>query len=144
FRSLFALGVMLYEVLVGKGPFDAPTLERVLSNTARCEPVPPSIASPGSPLLLEDLCMQLLAKDPSHRPASAEEVAQRIEEFLEGSKEKQRRREEARRLCERATEPVERYHVLEGERQRLLARAREVLKDVEGWEPVERKRPGWE
>ena len=142
--DLFALGVMLYEVLVGKAPFDGPSLEKVISNTARCEPVLPSIAAPGAPLLLEDLCMQLLAKEPQQRPSSAEEVAQRIEEFLEGSKEKQRRREEARRLCERAREPLERYQVLEGERQRLVARAREVLRDVKGWEPVEKKRPGWE
>lgn len=142
--DLFSLGVMLYEVLVGRGPFEGPSLKAVLSNTAACEPIPPSVAAPGSPLLLEDLCLQLLAKDPAHRPASAEEVAQRIEEFLEGSKEKQRRREEARRLCERAKEPVERYQVLETERQRLLARAHEVLKDVKGWEPVDKKRPGWE
>jgi serine/threonine-protein kinase len=142
--DLFALGVVLYEVLCGKAPFDAPTVDGILKATARCHPVAPTAAAPGCPLLLEDLCLSLLAKDPACRPSSAEEVAQRIEEFLEGTKEKQRRQEEARRLCALAQEPVRRHLHMESERARVTLRARELLTDVKGWEPVDRKRPGWE
>ena len=142
--DLFALGVILYEVLVGQEPFRGPTIAATLKSTARCEPEPPRIAAPGCPLLLDDLCMSLLARDPARRPQSAEEVAQRIEDFLEGTKEKQRRLEEARRLCERAQEPARRHVHLEAERRRLEARAREMLAGIKGWEPVDAKRQGWE
>lgn len=142
--DLFSLGVMLYEVLVGKAPFQGKDVEAVLKATARCEPVPPTAAAPGCPLLLEDLCLQLLAKDPARRPHSAEEVAQRIEEYLEGTKEKQRRLQEAQRLCERAGEPVQRHLQLAAKRRRLLENARALLAGIKGWEPVDKKRPGWE
>jgi formylglycine-generating enzyme required for sulfatase activity/tRNA A-37 threonylcarbamoyl transferase component Bud32 len=142
--DLFALGVILYEVIVGKAPFAESGTSAILAATARCEPVRPTLAAPGSPLLLEDLCLSLLARDPRQRPATAEEVAQRIEEFLEGSRETQRKLEEAQRLSARAVEPANRYLYLEAERRKLETRARELLREVAGWEPVERKRPGWE
>ena len=76
--------------------------------------------------------MSLLARDPDRRPQSAEEVAQRIEDYLEGSKEKQRRLEEAWRLCALAEEPARRHVHLEAERGRLEARAREMLGGHQG------------
>ncbi|HEY3818343.1 MAG TPA: bifunctional serine/threonine-protein kinase/formylglycine-generating enzyme family protein [Polyangiaceae bacterium] len=142
--DLFALGVILYEVLVGQEPFRGDTIAATLKATVRCEPEPTRIARPGCPLLLDDLCMSLLARDPADRPQSAEDVAQRIEEYLEGSKEKQRRLEEARRLCALAEEPARRHVHLEEERRRLETRARGMLAGLKGWESVDAKRPGWE
>ncbi len=142
--DLFALGVILYEILVGQEPFRGTTIVATLKATARCEPDPPRVAAPGCPLLLDDLCMSLLARDPQRRPVSAEEVAQRIEDYLEGTKEKRRRQEEALRLCARAEEPARRHMHLEAERRRLEARARELLAGIKAWEAVEAKRPGWE
>ena len=98
---------------------------------------------PSCPLLLEDLCLQMLSKDRAGRPKSADQVAEEIEAFLEGAKERERRRAEATSLCERAKEPVMRFQHLETERQRLGELARQTLKQVKGWEPVERKRSGW-
>jgi serine/threonine-protein kinase len=142
--DLFALGVILYEVLVGQEPFRGDTIAATLKATVRCAPEPPRTARPGCPLLLDDLCMSLLARDPAQRPQSAEEVAQRIEDYLEGSKEKQRRLEEARRLCALAEEPARRHAHLEAEHRSLQARARGMLAGIKGWEPVDAKRPGWE
>jgi serine/threonine-protein kinase len=142
--DLFALGVILYEILVGQEPFRGSTIAATLKATARCAPEPPRIAAPGCPLLLDDLCTSLLARDPEKRPQSAEDVAQRIEEYLEGTKEKHRRLEEARKLAVRAEEPARRHVHLEAERRRLEARAREMLAGIKGWEPVDAKRQGWE
>jgi serine/threonine-protein kinase len=141
--DLFALGVTLYEVLTGVRPFEAKTLGEVFKATFEREPVRPSHLNPSCPLLLEDLCLELLAKDLELRPKTAEEIAERIEAFLEGAKERERRMEEARRLCVQAEEPVDRYEKLERERERLSAQARELAKDIKPWEPIERKRPSW-
>src|SRR5439155_13943352 len=58
-------------------------------------------------------------------------------------KERERRRQEARTLCARATEIVGHFVRLEEDAERLAAEARVLLEPIKGWEPVERKRPGW-
>jgi serine/threonine-protein kinase len=141
--DLFALGVVLYEILTGEHPFDAPTLLGVILATQTRTPRPPREIVPNCPLLLEDLCLAMLAKDPANRPETADRVVAEAEAFLEGAKERARRREEARRLCELAKVPVAQSRTLGREREQLVADARRELQDVKGFEPVERKRPGW-
>ena len=142
--DIFALGVVLYEILTGQHPFDAPTVLGVILATQTRVPKPPRSVAPSCPLVLEDLCLAMLAKDPLNRPESADRVALEAEAFLEGAEERERRHEEARRLCELAQLPAERSHALGEERERLLTQARELLRGVKGHEPVERKRAGWE
>jgi serine/threonine-protein kinase len=142
--DIFAMGVVLYEILTGRGPFDAQSTAETLIATCERDPPRPRDVNPECPLLLEDLCYRLLAKERDERIASLEEVAKLIEEYLEGAKEKERRKEEARKLCERAKEPVRRFVVLEEQRRRLVSEAREALKPIKGYEPVEKKRPGWQ
>jgi serine/threonine-protein kinase len=141
--DIFALGVVLYEILTGRGPFVARTTAETLIATCEKDPPPPREVNSECPLLLEDLCLRMLQKDRAARPSSAEDVAQRIEDYLEGAKERERRRLEARKLCERAEEPSRRFKELESERLGLAERAREQLKPIKGHEPVEVKRPAW-
>jgi serine/threonine-protein kinase len=142
--DIFALGVVLYEMLTGEHPFDAPTVLTVIVATQSREPRPPRSIVPGCPLVLEDLCLAMLSKDPGKRPESADRVAAEVEAFLEGAKEKARRREEAKKLCELAKVPVDRDRALDDERERLVDEARRMLQDVKGFESIDKKRPGWE
>ncbi|HEY8089616.1 MAG TPA: serine/threonine-protein kinase, partial [Polyangiaceae bacterium] len=135
--DLFSLGVVLYELLTGVHPFDfgagAPAM--ILATIDRTPRRPRDLA-PACPLLLEDLCLKMLSKDRAERPTSADQVATEVEAFLEGAKERERRRAEAASLCERAKDPVKRFQHLETERHRLGDLARQALKQVRGWEPV--------
>jgi eukaryotic-like serine/threonine-protein kinase len=141
--DLFALGVVLYEVLTGVQPFKRETPADTIAATYAEEPARPSTLVPSCPLLLEDLCLALLSKNPDDRPSTADEVATRLEEFLDGAKENERRLAEAKRLAAEAAEPVRRYHELEDERQRLRLEARERAQRVRPWEPIEAKRAAW-
>ena len=142
--DLFALGVVLFEILTGERPFKGSDANELILNTVTEEPAAPRTLNKSCPLLLDDLCLELLAKQRSDRPASADIVAERVEAYMEGEKESERRREEAARLCSQAGEPVERWRALNEEQRALTARARELLRDVEDWEPIDTKRRGWE
>ena len=141
--DIFAMGVVLYEMLTNRSPFGARSTAEMMIATVERAPKLPRDFAPGCPLLLEDLCMSMLEKEPEKRPATADDVAVCIEVYLEGAKEKERRREEAHMLCARAEQPVERFLALESERERLAEQARQALKHVKSWEPVEKKRVGW-
>jgi serine/threonine protein kinase len=65
--DLYALGVMAFEMLEGRVPFSAPDLTEVLRMQLTVE-APPLRPAAG----LERVVRRLLAKDPIHRPASAE------------------------------------------------------------------------
>jgi serine/threonine-protein kinase len=76
--DLYALGVVLFEMLSGQLPFDGETPEQIM--TAQLEKLPPPLseAAPDAdvPRELEALVARLLAKDPAARPSSAEELSE--------------------------------------------------------------------
>jgi len=69
--DLWAFGVMCYELLSGKLPFDGESPGELLVKICTCEPRPLSEAVRGVPLALEALVMACLRRDPAARPASA-------------------------------------------------------------------------
>jgi serine/threonine-protein kinase len=141
--DLFALGVILYEILTGRHPFGHAHDPKVLLNAYEKGATRPREITPSCPLLLEDLCMALMARDKERRPANADSVAEQVEEYLEGAKERARRREEALKLCKHAEEPVRQYHELEAEQHQLGGVFAHVARGIESWESVDRKRSVW-
>ncbi|MBI4517691.1 MAG: protein kinase [Deltaproteobacteria bacterium] len=69
--DLYGLGAVLYEMVTGRPPFLGDDAVAVISQHLNTAPVAPSWHNPAVPLDLEALIMQLLAKAPEDRPATA-------------------------------------------------------------------------
>ncbi|MEU5834571.1 serine/threonine-protein kinase [Streptomyces diacarni] len=72
--DLYALGVVLYELLAGRTPFEAPEAAGLLYKKLHEEPQPLDVVCPGAPAPLPALVRRLLDRDPARRPADAHEV----------------------------------------------------------------------
>ena len=73
--DVFALGVILYEVLTGTRPFRGDSAVKVIEAVSRTVPVDPRRLSRQVPRELAAICMKALAKDPSARYPTAREFA---------------------------------------------------------------------
>lgn len=81
----YSVGVILYEALTGRVPFDGPPLAVVMEKQ-QSVPKPPRELLPSLPEDLNNLCMALLSPEPEKRP-----TGQEILDFL-GSQESRRLR----------------------------------------------------
>jgi len=83
--DLYALAVVLYELLVGKPPFVGSDVS-VINGHLEQEAPPPSslIPTAGLPAALDELLARSLAKDPARRASSAKAMAAEIEAVARG------------------------------------------------------------
>jgi serine/threonine protein kinase/uncharacterized RDD family membrane protein YckC len=77
--DLYAFGVLLYELAVGRLPFEGNTLPEFVYAHLQKIPEQPRALRPELPESLNRLIMDLLAKDPAERPRTAEAVLQRLD-----------------------------------------------------------------
>lgn len=79
--DLFALGVVIYECLVGRHPFRAETLNRTVGLTLSLDPEPLSDLDLSIPIEVSRIVEELMAKDPADRPNKAALVVERLEQI---------------------------------------------------------------
>ncbi|MEU2427999.1 protein kinase [Streptomyces sp. NPDC007861] len=84
YTDLYALGVLLHELLSGNVPFAGSTALGVLHRHLYEPPLPVRQLRPEVPERLETLVLRLLSKDPQHRPSGAQEVYEQLAPLLPG------------------------------------------------------------
>ena len=80
--DLYSLGVVIYEMVTGKVPFDADTPVSVALKHMQEKPVEPKVLNPAIPQSLNDLIMKAMEKEPSMRYNTATEMIQDLDRIL--------------------------------------------------------------
>jgi eukaryotic-like serine/threonine-protein kinase len=81
--DVYSLGAVLYATLTGRAPFVADSPVETLLQVVNREPLPPRSLNPGIPRDLETICLKCLAKQPNARYATAQELADDLQRWLD-------------------------------------------------------------
>jgi serine/threonine protein kinase len=73
--DIYAMGVMLYEMVTGKTPFQGPNAFAIMNDRLLNNPVPPRELNPAISQQLQEIIYRAIERDPKNRYATAREFA---------------------------------------------------------------------
>jgi serine/threonine protein kinase len=79
--DIFATGILLYELITGKRPFEGKMIE-VLSRITKSEFIPPSVLNAEVPRQLEEIVLKAMALKPDERYQAAVEMQDALRHYL--------------------------------------------------------------
>ena len=82
--DIYSLGVVLYEAVTGRRPFESETAFNIMMDHVDTAPVPPSDVKPDVPRALSEVILKAMAKDPAARFQTAGEFRRSLEGVLDG------------------------------------------------------------
>ena len=82
--DIYSLGVVMYEMLTGRIPFDGDSVAEVAVKHFTVMPDAPSFLNPEIPPELEDITIRAMQPNPADRYPSAEEMLADLEDFRKG------------------------------------------------------------
>jgi len=81
--DLFSLGIVMYEMLLGRRPFKGENITSLIYSILNHEPEKPSNVNPQVPLLFDHIIMKALKKNTAERYQKASEITAALADFVE-------------------------------------------------------------
>jgi serine/threonine-protein kinase len=81
--DLFSLGVVMYEMLLGRRPFKGENITSLIYAILNHDPEKPSTVNPQIPLLFDHIIGRSLAKKANERYQKASEIATDLADFVD-------------------------------------------------------------
>ena len=143
--DIYGLGAILYELLTLRPTYTGRDARTILRKMLREPLVPPRERAPERdiPVDIEAICMRCLHKNLDQRYASALELHDAIEAFLEGALARQRQQADAERVVEIARGHAEQHRALRRRVQRLQTELAVHRLKLPPWAGVDRRRDLW-
>jgi hypothetical protein len=91
--DVYSLGVVLYELLVGKKPFEGKSLEEIMTAVKTAEVVPAHRVSPKIPLGLSVIASRAMERDPDQRYPSARHLSMELRHWVDSAEARALRNE---------------------------------------------------
>jgi serine/threonine-protein kinase len=150
--DVFALGAILYELLSLRRAFPGASVDAMFKaitagQPALPPPIPPGVAAGATrpvPIELEEICLRALALAPEARFPTARGLAEALELFLEGTREKERRLARAREFTEQGDALAASHDELEASRPDRIAEVAELHRTIHPWLGVDEKQALWD
>jgi serine/threonine-protein kinase len=139
--DIYALGVILYEILTLRRPFSGKTQFELMAAVIRDDPSPPREAAPQRciPAELERTCLKALAKNPSDRHQTADELHEDVQGWFEAEADRAKRRALADEKARSGKAKLDEYVKLKTEVAALTDEQRRIATQFRDWQPAEEK-----
>jgi serine/threonine-protein kinase len=143
--DVYALGILLYEILTLETPFSGKLLEVMTAHLEKA-PEPPRARAPQReiPLPLEETCLRALAKNPDARQQTARGLHDEVQAWLESVSDRAKRRERASHLAAQGRLFLEQYYALQEKLRDARKRVDALRSRYQDWQSVEEKAPLFE
>ncbi|HZU37188.1 MAG TPA: SUMF1/EgtB/PvdO family nonheme iron enzyme, partial [Gemmataceae bacterium] len=139
--DIYALGVILYEILTLRRPLSGTTLPEVMAAIVAERPVPPREAAPerGIPVELERTCLKALARDPAERHNTAAELYEDVQAWFEAEADRAKRLALADEKAAVGRAKLDEYLKLKAEVAALEEEQKRIAAQFHDWQPAEEK-----
>ncbi len=144
--DVFALGVMLFELLTGDRPFSDDSMQGVLTRRGKRVDRGPSQIAPGGavPSFFDQLVLACLSPEKHGRPGRARVIASTIDDYLDQERARAEREREAAEYAREGDAARERFATATQEARELEERGEALLADAKPWHDAASKAPAWE
>ncbi len=144
--DVYGLGVVLYEILTLKPAFGGREARAVMTAVAMGRFSKPRDRAPGRGIDrdIEAICLRAMALRRADRFATAWELFEAVEAFLQGRTERERRQREAAERLREATELQARWWLAHEGAEAARREAARAAEEIKPWAPVQERRRLWE